>query len=170
MIIDMSSSSGRVTRRSRQRELVLRLVASTSAHPTADWVYAEARKELPSVSLGTIYRNLQVLEREGRIRAIDSWGKPTRYDADTSDHYHFVCLGCGSISDLPKPAGGDSRVADLAAGRGFVVTGHKLEFQGYCPDCGNKRSAGKAFREVEKKNAQAREHEDARKPEARLRR
>lgn len=129
------------TRRTRQREIVFRIVASTSRHPTADWIYAEARKQLSNVSLGTIYRNLQVLEREGRVRAIDSWGKPTRYDADISEHYHFVCLGCGSISDLPKPEGGDSRVAPLVESRGYVVTGHTLEFRGYCPKCGNKRKA-----------------------------
>lgn len=137
------------TRRTRQRELVFRLVASTSGHPTADWIYAEARKLLPSVSLGTIYRNLQVLEREGRVRAIDSWGKPTRYDADLSEHYHFVCIACGSISDLPKPENGDARVAPLVGRDGFLVTGHTLEFRGYCPDCGITRKAESAFREGE---------------------
>jgi Fur family peroxide stress response transcriptional regulator len=141
MITDMSLSRPNPTRQTRQRELVYRIVASTSGHPTADWIYAEARKLLPSVSLGTVYRNLQVLDREGRLRAIDSWGKPTRYDADLSDHYHFVCLGCGSISDLPKPPDGESRLAPLVRARGFVVTGHKLEFEGYCPDCGKKRKA-----------------------------
>lgn len=137
----MSTSHPAPTRQTRQREIVFRIVASTSSHPTADWIYAKARKRLPTVSLGTVYRNLQVLEREGRVRAIDSWGKPTRYDADVSEHYHFVCLGCGSISDLPKPEGGDSRVAPLVASPGYVVMGHSLEFRGYCPKCGNKRSA-----------------------------
>lgn len=139
------------TRRTRQREVVFRIVAATSGHPTADWIYAEARKLIPNVSLGTVYRNLQVLEREGRVRAIDSWGKPTRYDADLSDHYHFVCLGCGSISDLPKPEHGDSRVDPLVTSPGFVVTGHRLEFRGYCPDCGKKRKAHPLF-EKEKKS------------------
>jgi Fe2+ or Zn2+ uptake regulation protein len=128
-------------RQTRQREIVFRIVASTSIHPTADWIYAEARKQLSNVSLGTVYRNLQVLEREGRVLAIDSWGKPTRYDADVSEHYHFVCLACGAISDLAKPEGGDSRVAPLVATRGYVVTGHTLEFRGYCPKCGDKRRA-----------------------------
>src|SRR5690242_17638759 len=138
------------TRQTRQRDLVFRLVASTSGHPTADWIYAEARKFLPNVSLGTIYRNLQVLEREGRVRAIDSWGKPTRYDADLSDHYHFVCLGCGSISDLPKAANGDARVAPLVAGEGFLVTGHTLEFRGYCPGCAKEAKSKDVLREGEK--------------------
>lgn len=137
----MEDSGPTPTRRTRQREIVFRIVVSTNAHPTADWIYAEARKQLSNVSLGTVYRNLQVLEREGRVRAIDSWGKPTRYDADVSEHYHFVCLGCGSISDLPKPEEGDSRVAPLVESRGYVVTGHTLEFRGYCPKCGNKRKA-----------------------------
>lgn len=124
------------TRRSRQRQLVYRIVAGSGQHPTADWIYGRARLELPALSLGTVYRNLQVLEREGRIRAIDSWGTPTRYDADLSPHYHFVCGGCGGITDIEKPPGSDEEVAALMREAGYLITGHVLEFRGLCPACG----------------------------------
>lgn len=128
------------TRQTRQRALIYEIVASTQIHPTADWIYECARRSLPRVSMGTVYRNLQVLEREGRIRALDSWGRATRYDADLSEHYHFLCDGCGAIADLEKPEGSDARVAALLRGKGYALSGHRLEFRGLCPDCRRKTS------------------------------
>jgi Fur family peroxide stress response transcriptional regulator len=135
----MNVAAPPTSRPSRQRELVFEIVASTHSHPTADWIYEEARRRLPRVSLGTVYRNLQVLEREGRIRAIDSWGKSTRYDADLSPHYHFLCDGCGGISDMERPEASEEKVAPLMRKPGFLVTGHRLEFHGLCPDCGKRK-------------------------------
>src|SRR5579859_1541505 len=123
----MNTAPTPASRRTLQRTLVFEIVASTHSHPTADWIYEEARRRMPRVSLGTVYRNLQVLERDGRIRAIDSWGKSTRYDADLTPHYHFVCDGCGAISDMERPEGSEETIAPLMRARGFLVTGHRLE-------------------------------------------
>lgn len=123
------------SRETRQRALIYEIVASTDAHPTADWIYERARLALPRLSLGTVYRNLQVLAREGKIRAIDAWGKTTRYDADLSTHYHVVCLACGAIRDVPRPPGEDARLARLFSLPGFSITGHRLEFHGLCVSC-----------------------------------
>jgi Fe2+ or Zn2+ uptake regulation protein len=131
----MAAAAVPARRDTRQRALVYAIVAGTDAHPTADWIYARARERMPRISLGTVYRNLQVLTREGKIRAIDAWGKTTRYDADLSTHYHFVCVECGAIRDVPKPPGGDARLGRLFSVPGFTVTGHRLEFQGRCAHC-----------------------------------
>ena len=122
-------------RDTRQRSLVYEIVAASPTHPTAEWVYARARRRMPRISLGTVYRNLQVLAREGRIRAIDAWGKTTRYDADLSNHHHFVCTGCGAIRDVPKPAGEDERLRRIFSIPDFTITGHRLEFEGRCARC-----------------------------------
>ena len=137
------------TRETRQRTLIHDIVASTHTHPTADWIYERARRRMPRVSMGTVYRNLQVLEREGRIRAIDSWGRATRYDADLSEHYHFLCEGCGAITDLEKPEGSDARIAALLRGKGYALAGHRLEFRGLCPGC-RRTSSGKPRAERDK--------------------
>lgn len=123
------------TRETRQRALIYAIVASTETHPTADWVYARARETMPRVSLGTVYRNLQRLAAEGRIRAIDAWGKTTRWDADLSTHYHFLCTECGAIRDVPKPEGEDARLASALRVPGFTITGHRVELQGVCASC-----------------------------------
>ena len=136
------------TRQTRQRALIFEIVASTEIHPTADWIYEQARRKMPRLSMGTVYRNLQVLEREGRIRAIDTWGRAVRYDADLSPHYHFVCDGCGAITDLEKPEGSDARVAGLMHARGYTLTEHLLEFRGRCPGCRkNERAKARAERD-----------------------
>lgn len=123
------------SRETRQRALIYEIVASTETHPTADWVYARARETMPRLSLGTVYRNLQRLAADGRIRAIDAWGKTTRWDADLSTHYHFVCTSCGAIRDVPRPAGEEARLARLFSLPGFAITGHRVELEGLCPAC-----------------------------------
>ena len=87
-------------RQTRQRRLIYEAVATTSSHPTAEWVYATVRRALPRISLGTVYRNLQVLVEQGRLKAW-SRGGATRFDADLAPHDHFFCQSCGLLLDLP---------------------------------------------------------------------
>jgi Fe2+ or Zn2+ uptake regulation protein len=134
MVTDMSVPEPSVPRRStRQRRLIYEVVSGTDSHPTAEWVYEMVRRAMPRVSLGTVYRNLQVLVEEGRLK---SWmrGGRTRYDADLAPHDHFSCDRCGLLLDIP-------RVTEALAGerklrtRGHFVSGRVLEFHGLCRDC-----------------------------------
>jgi Fur family ferric uptake transcriptional regulator len=117
-----------------QRDLVLELVRSTMDHPTADWVHRQARRRLPRISLGTVYRNLERLAAEGLIRELRLAGGAVRYDGNTGRHYHVRCLGCGRVRDLPLSV--DTRVEELA-GRAvnYRILGHTLEVHGLCPSC-----------------------------------
>ena len=75
-------------RSTRQRRVVFEAVIGTKSHPTAEWVYDAVRREMPRVSLGTVYRNLQVLAEEGKIRSFERGGR-IRYDGDLALHDHF---------------------------------------------------------------------------------
>ena len=121
-------------RRTRQRELVLEVVRSTMDHPTAEWVHRQARRRMPHISLGTVYRNLKALEGEGLIREIHAGGHPARFDGNTGRHYHIRCLGCGRVNDLPMSV--DTRLEE-EAGRAmnYRILGHQVEIQGLCPLC-----------------------------------
>jgi Fe2+ or Zn2+ uptake regulation protein len=121
-------------RRTRQRELVLEVVRSTMDHPTAEWVHRQARRRMPHISLGTVYRNLKALEGEGLIREIHTGGHPARFDGNTGRHYHIRCLGCGRVNDLPMSV--DTRLEE-EAGRAmnYRILGHQVEVQGLCPLC-----------------------------------
>lgn len=121
-------------RRSKQKEAILRVLKSTTSHPTADWVYERVRREIPNISLGTVYRNLRLLTQEGEVQELDLTGGVSRFDANTSNHYHFRCERCGRVFDLEEAVDEtmDARVAEKT---GFKVTHHCLEFRGLCNDC-----------------------------------
>ena len=120
-------------RQTRQRRLVYEAVFRAKTHPTAEWVYDRVRREMPRVSLGTIYRNLQLLVAEGRLR---SWtrGRATRYDADLAPHDHFLCEGCGLLLDLER-AGSPLEAEKKLKSRGFQVRGRILDLIGLCRGC-----------------------------------
>lgn len=106
-------------------------------HPTAEEVYGIVRERAPGISLGTIYRNLDVLAREGLIQAIESAGLHRRYDGNPVPHFHFQCRQCRELWDMhpqepwtPPP---------LEEYPGFEVTGFRLIFEGYCPECSPER-------------------------------
>jgi len=118
----------------RQRRAILEMLMSTETHPTADEVYMAVRKQLPNVSLGTIYRNLEMLCQNGLVRKLDMAGAQRRYDGDMSGHYHVRCIYCDRI--------GDMRIASMTfaesikyAPKNFVIVGHNLKFLGVCSEC-----------------------------------
>jgi Fur family transcriptional regulator, peroxide stress response regulator len=124
-------------RETRQRRIVYDTVVSTDVHPTAEWVYERVRRKLPRISLGTVYRNLQVLVTEGRLRA---WtrGRSVRFDADLTAHDHFVCEACGLLVDLDRAPEALSTEKTLKA-RGYLVKERILEFVGVCRNCRRRR-------------------------------
>lgn len=103
-------------------------------HPTAEWVYRQARRRLPRISLGTVYRNLKQLAELELIREIHTGGHPARFDGNTGRHYHIRCLGCGRVNDLPMSV--DTRLEE-EAGRAmnYQILGHQVEIHGLCPLC-----------------------------------
>lgn len=121
-------------RRSRQRDVVLAVVRSTMDHPSAVWVHRQARRSLPRISLGTVYRNLKTLAAEGVIREIHAGGHAARFDGNTGRHYHIRCLGCGRVNDLPISV--DTSL-EVQAGRAmnYRILGHDVEVLGLCPLC-----------------------------------
>jgi len=123
-----------VTRRTKQKEAILEVLKSTDSHPTASWIYERVKKKMPHISLGTIYRDLKMLARNGEILEIDFTSNPSRYDGNTGNHYHFRCLKCDNIFDIDEKVNLeiDKRVAQKT---GFEVLYHCLEFHGLCQDC-----------------------------------
>jgi Fur family ferric uptake transcriptional regulator len=108
-------------------------------HPTAAEIYTAVRTRLPRISLGTVYRNLDVLHEDGMIGKLEFAGAETRFDGTTTPHCHVRCTGCGTIADVHEHG------IDLAKRpthlEGFRVTGHRLEFTGLCPACDPGQSA-----------------------------
>ena len=87
-------------RKTKQRDLILKVLRSTDTHPTADWIYEQVKKEMPNISLGTVYRNLGKLAELGEITELKFGSKYSRFDGNPDNHYHFVCTECEKVIDV----------------------------------------------------------------------
>ncbi|MCD8082691.1 MAG: transcriptional repressor [Clostridiales bacterium] len=119
---------------SRQRESIKMCLMGRKDHPTADALYASIREEYPRISLGTVYRNLNLLVELGEIQKLTCGDGKDHFDADTSPHYHLVCRRCDAVSDLPLPPvpGLDEQAQACTDG---CIDSHAIYFYGTCAEC-----------------------------------
>ena len=121
-------------RNSKQRDKILKLLRSTDTHPTANWLFDRLKKDFPKLSLGTIYRNLNILLKQKLIKKIDFGSTFDRFDSNISDHHHFICEKCGSIKDISLPV--NKKLYNEIDNMINVKTKkHKIEFYGLCNKC-----------------------------------
>ncbi len=126
---------------SRQREVIKDFLMTRKDHPTADVVYMNIRKTFPNISLGTVYRNLQLLTELGEIQKLNVGDGVDHFDGNTSPHYHFICKECGSVIDLQME--NIDTIKDIA-GVNFdgQIAGHITYFYGICGNCCKKENTG----------------------------
>ncbi len=108
-------------------------------------VGGERIHQLPHISLGTVYRNLEVLSDAGVIQRVEMAGAPRHYDLTVKPHYHIRCLRCGKVEDVAITSLADlERQAQAATG--YQVVAHQVELVGFCPQCkqSHRRAAGGA--------------------------
>lgn len=119
------------TRMTRQRMLILDVLRGTTTHPTADELYGMVRTKMPRISLGTVYRNLDLLANSGEIQCLD--GAQKHFDGDTRPHCHVHCKHCGRIGDVyATPA---FPPFDEVASGGFTIEQMEVKFTGVCESC-----------------------------------
>lgn len=121
---------------SRQREAIKNYLMDTKAHPTADTIYAELKKVYPSISLGTVYRNLNLLADQGEINKIPTSDGGIRFDYDTSEHCHLLCEKCGRVEDISLDQELISAINEQAQGAyDGLIKNHEIQFFGLCKKC-----------------------------------
>lgn len=119
---------------SRQRESIRNYLSHTKEHPTADIIYNNIKKEYPNISLGTVYRNLNLLVEQGEIRRLTCGDGMDHFDYDTSEHYHFICTNCHKVVDLQMDSISHINVIAAANFNG-EIEGSCTYFYGKCPNC-----------------------------------
>jgi Fur family ferric uptake transcriptional regulator/Fur family peroxide stress response transcriptional regulator len=122
------------TRSTIQRSLVLAAVNAVCGHATADEIYRRITSEYPTVSRGTVYRNLNLLSDMGEIRKVEVPGGADHFEHQSRPHYHVRCVRCGRIFDVDMPFITDLE-KDIRDKRGFQFLGHDIVFKGICPEC-----------------------------------
>ena len=126
----------------RQRKVLLEELRKSPDHPSADEIYEKVRRRLPRISLGSVYRNLEVLSERGMIQKLELGGSQKRFDGIPSNHYHIRCTRCGRVEDVPV----DPTIELENAFRNmtaYEIAGHRLEFVGLCPQCQRKKTSSR---------------------------
>lgn len=124
---------------SRQRECIRHFLTGTTEHPTADTVYMHVKKEFPNISLGTVYRNLNLLTEIGQAIKISAPDGADRFDGRVEPHNHFLCTDCGRLLDLNLDMESVEEIK-RKAGENFdgMIETSSILFYGKCSDCINK--------------------------------
>ncbi|MBR2724370.1 MAG: transcriptional repressor [Ruminococcus sp.] len=120
---------------SKKRQMILDTIKSTDSHPSARWVYESLKEQIPDLSLGTVYRNINLFKEQGHVMTVATVDGEDRIDGDTSPHAHFVCKNCGCVYDVPAthaPIKNETCTMD-----GFETHSTVLTYYGVCGGCTN---------------------------------
>ena len=120
-----------------QRKVIMDCLAWEMPHATADQVFQSVRQKMPRISLGTVYRNLEVLSENGKIQRLGLSTNQKVFDSNTSEHHHIICNSCGKVEDAILEHT-DILKDSISMSSGYAVTGYHMEFEGVCPDCQEK--------------------------------
>ena len=118
-----------------QRRAILRILAESTGHPSAEQVHRAILKDFPTTSLASVYKTINLLKELNEIQELEFSDMGNRYDgAKPFPHPHVICRGCGTIVDSDAVELG--RLTRLVAEEtGFAITSHRLDFYGLCPKC-----------------------------------
>lgn len=123
----------KLQRETKQRKIILDAVLGRYDHPTAYDIYVEIHKKYPTISKATVYRNLNVLAKTGKIKHVKIVGAD-RFDSTVCNHYHVICSKCGKVVDAGVTyIEQNDKLVEKATG--FKIEGHGTLFEGICPDC-----------------------------------
>jgi Fur family peroxide stress response transcriptional regulator len=136
LIERLRAAGGKVT---PQRLFLFRVLESATSHPTAEELYETLRHELPTLSLGTVYKILNELVDLGELATVDSGDGLTRYDPNTVPHAHLRCIQCGAFQDCSLELLGVKIPENI---NGFVVTSQRIVLEGYCATCAQANPTG----------------------------
>lgn len=121
---------------SYHRLKIYEFLAHNRTHPTADMIYAEVIKQIPTLSKTTIYNTLKTLSEKGLVSSITIEDNEVRYDADISFHGHFKCLACGTLYDIDlSQMNFDKRLSASRKIQGHSITDRQVYFKGTCKNC-----------------------------------
>ncbi len=115
----------------KNRKLILEIIKSSDKHLTADEIYMKAKKIQPFIAVGTVYRNLTLMEKDGEIRRIAIANVSDRFDKSTHLHEHLVCQKCRALSDIFLPDLQDY----LEKQTGIKISGYDLNLKYICDEC-----------------------------------
>ena len=117
-----------------QRLAIYTVLAGTDGHPCAEEIFRQIKPAMPSLSLGTVYRTLELLESHGLVGRVHGLDDQAHFDANLDHHHHLVCTRCHAVRDFDAPALPGLAIPEAALG-GFRVESQRLHLLGVCAAC-----------------------------------
>ena len=130
------------TKHFRKRDAILTFLRSTNEHPSAETVFTKLKAEIPDLSMGTVYRNLNLFKQQGLAMSVATVKGVERFDGNTAPHVHFICQECDAVIDLMEMQVPETLKSVAEGYCGGSVTDCQLSFTGLCKDCQDKISQG----------------------------
>jgi Fur family transcriptional regulator, peroxide stress response regulator len=122
-----------------QRHAIIKILAVSEGHPTAEQVYEKVREQFPTTSLATVYKTISLLKELNEVLELGFPDGSNRYDgAKPFPHPHVICVKCQKIMD-PEPEGFDDLKLEISQKTGYEILYHRLDFFGLCPECRRKK-------------------------------
>ncbi|HAY98750.1 MULTISPECIES: Fur family transcriptional regulator [unclassified Mesotoga] len=118
-----------------QRVAIIRILRDHEGHPGAEEVFRSALELYPNISMATVYNVMEVLEKEGIIRAIAVTKTSRRYDPNLKPHSHFICNTCGRVFDIPIKYFEACMRRLPPELNDFEVKSLEVIYKGSCSDC-----------------------------------
>ena len=119
---------------SKQKEKILNIILNSDSHPDANYIYNLVKQEMPNISLGTVYRNLNTLSNKGKIRKIILNNGNDRFDKTLSNHNHIRCIYCGKVEDISALLNGND-ISRIEKETYFKITDSSFNISGVCNNC-----------------------------------
>jgi Fur family peroxide stress response transcriptional regulator len=120
-----------------QREVIYRAVLESRTHPTPETIYERVRRDIPSISLGTVYKNVKTFLDAGLLREVTPLYGALRLEANLSVHHHLICMRCKKVVDIEEGEVEPARLRGQPP-EGFQILRANIEFYGLCPPCASK--------------------------------
>ncbi len=119
----------------RKRNAILDYLRHTDAHPSAETIYTDLKHQIPDLSVGTVYRNLNLFKQQGLVTSVATVAGVERFDANTQPHVHFICTDCDAVMDLHQMQMPQALYDAAQESAGGSVSSCQLSFSGRCREC-----------------------------------
>jgi len=126
-----------------QRRAIYQALVHSTAHPTAEDLFAQVLPTYPMLSLNTVYYTLGVLRTAGLVQEVNIGHDRARFDANLSPHHHVICLGCQTILDVMDPKL-NRLTSPTGLPKDFEITQYQVAFRGYCGPCRQSKASNTA--------------------------
>lgn len=120
----------------KQRRLIYSIITNSKEHLSAEEIYESAKREMPNIAIGTIYRNLNLMVKDGEIRKVEINNAPDRFDKNIKSHDHLICDKCGKLKDIVIKDF-DKIIEEHSVNN---ITSYDLNIHYVCTECNTKQA------------------------------